>query len=223
MKFPNASQGVKKLFTSEILNIIAGFLLFIGAIGAAIAAVGAMSAANQDSLTDGQAAALLGGGAITAVFMFGGLVISIIAYIMMIVGLNNARKDDSNFNTAFIFVFVSLILSVISSFIPGVFGQILSSISQLATMFITVYIILGIRSLAIQLGNQQVENKGKTILYIIAVVYILAFIAKLVSTFTTASAAVVSGVLAVIVIVLDIIAYIIFLTYLAQAKKMLAQ
>lgn len=223
MKFPNASQGVKKLFTSEILNIIAGFLLFIGAIGAAIAAAGAMSAANQDSLTGGQTAALLGGGAITAVFMFGGLVISIIAYIMMIVGLNNARKDDSNFNTAFIFVFVSLILSVISSFIPGVFGQILSSISQLATMFVTVFIILGIRSLAIQLGNQQVENKGKTILYIIAAVYILAFIAKLVSTFTTASAAVVSGVLAVIVIVLDIIAYIIFLTYLAQAKKMLEQ
>ena len=89
---PNASQGVKKLFTSEILNIIAGFLLFIGAIGAAIAAAGAMSAANQDSLTDGQAAALLGGGAITAVFMFGGLVISIIAYIMMIVGLNNCRS-----------------------------------------------------------------------------------------------------------------------------------
>ena len=163
MKFPNASQGVKKLFTSEILNIIAGFLLFIGAIGAAIAAAGAMSAANQDSLTGGQTAALLGGGASTAICMFGGLVISIIAYIMMIVGLNNARKDDSNFNTAFIFVFVSLILSVISSFIPGVFGQILSSISQLATMFVTVFIILGIRSLAIQLGNQQVENKGKTI------------------------------------------------------------
>ena len=158
MKFPNASQGVKKLFTSEILNIIAGFLLFIGAIGAAIAAAGAMSAANQDSLTVGQTAALLGGGAITAVFMFGGLVISIIAYIMMIVGLNNARKDDSNFNTAFIFVFVSLILSVISSFIPGVFGQLLSSISQLATMFITVYIILGIRSLAIQLGNRQAKQ-----------------------------------------------------------------
>ncbi len=129
MRFPNAYQGVKKLFTSEILNIIAGFLLFIGAIAAVIAGAGVASAANQDALTGTQTAAILGGGAITAVFMVGGFVISIIAYIMMIVGLNNARKDDSNFNNAFIFVFVSLGLSVLSSFIPGTFGQIVGSLS----------------------------------------------------------------------------------------------
>ena len=150
-------------------------------------------------------------------------VLALISFILTIVGLAYARKDDANFNVAFIFLFVNLILTFVGTLIPGTFGGLLLAFGNIASLVMFIYIVLGIRSLAEQIGNEQVSAKGKIILTILVCVYVLAFIARLVSAFTIdAVTATISGILAIISIVLSIIGYIIFLTYLAQAKKMLA-
>ena len=223
MKFPNAYQGVKKLFTAEILNIIAWFCMCIAAGAGVVAVIGAAPAANGASLNDAQAATLLGGGIGAAIFGGAYFVLALIAFILTIVGLAKARKDDANFNVAFIFLFVNLILTFVGSLISGTVGGLLVAFGNIASLVMFIYIVLGIRSLAEQIGNEQVAAKGKTILTILVCVYVLAFIARLVSAFTvTAVTTTISGILAIVSIVLSIIGYIIFLTYLAQAKKMLA-
>lgn len=220
MKFPNASVGVKKLFTSEILNIISTICMIIAAI-AIVAAGVSVSGSTNGQLTDGQAAGLMGGGIATLIFGFAGVVIAVIAFILTLIGLNKSRKDEPAFNTAFYFVFVGIICSVLSSLLGSTtfIGCLFSGLSSAVNLVVTIYIIFGILSLAAQLNNEAVASKGKTLLYIIVVIYILAIIARLVAMF----APTVAGIIAIVALILEFINYVIFLTYLSQAKKMLAE
>ncbi|MBQ3285671.1 MAG: hypothetical protein IJH40_08530 [Ruminococcus sp.] len=218
MSFPNAYQGVKKLFTSEILNIISGICLAIAAISAAVMGAGAMSAENANAITDGQAAAVLGGGIAATIFLVAGVIIALIAYILMIVGIGKGMKDEPAFKTAFIFVFVGLACNLVGSFIPGTFGSILKSLGQICTLIVFIFIILAIKNLALKLNDESVVKTGNTILYILVVIYVLTFIASIVSIWAVG----VASVLAIIAAVLNVISYIIFLVYLSKAKKMLA-
>lgn len=223
MRFPNAFQGVKKLFTAEILNIIAWFCMCIAAVAGIVAVAGAAPSANGASLTDAQAATALGGGIGAVIFLVAYFVLALISFILTIIGLAKARKDDANFNIAFIFLFVNIALTFIGTLVTGTFGGVLIAFGNIASLVMFIYTVLGIRSLAEQLNNEQVASKGKTILTILVCVYVLSFIARLVSAFTvTAVTTTISGILAIVSIVLSIVGYIIFLTYLAQAKKMLA-
>ena len=218
MKFPNAYEGIKKIFTSEILNIISAFCLVIAAGASAVALAGVISAGDVDSMNSAQTAAAAGGGIAAGIFGIAGAVIGVIAFILMLVGLNKARKDDPNFNIAFMFVFIGILCTIIGAFIPGVIGSIFKSIGSVSNLIITIYIILGIRSLAIQLGDSAVEQKTRTMFGILVAVYCLAIIASIISLFAVS----VASIIALVSVVLNLIGYIIFLVLLAQAKKMLA-
>ena len=222
MKFPNAFEGVKKLFLSEIFHLIGTGLLLIAAFSAIGTYAVASTVTNTNEITDAQAAGVLVGGAGLAIFGFIGLAFAVVAFILQIIGLVKAKKDESAFNISFIFVFVGLGCSILSSFIPGVFGSILGALGQVASLIITVFVIQGIMNLAQKLGDDAVEKKGKTILICMIAVYVIAFIASLISAITKGAGNNVAGILAIIAYIIDLVAYIIFLVYLAQAKKMLA-
>ena len=105
MTFPNAYHGVKKIFTAEILSIIAAFLALVTAVVAIVAAV-SMAAGEED------AAAAAGLGTVGLIIASG--VLYIISYIMNLVGLHQAGKDEANFKTAFIIMIFTLILTVVT-------------------------------------------------------------------------------------------------------------
>ncbi|MBR5932294.1 MAG: hypothetical protein IKZ95_09775 [Lachnospiraceae bacterium] len=91
-------EKAKKLFTSEILALIAGICTVIAAIGA-LAVVGGREA----------------GGILLLIFGLAALVLAIIAYIMMLVGLKRAGHDENRFNQAFIVgSFVSSVAAVLA-------------------------------------------------------------------------------------------------------------
>ena len=106
MKFPNAENGVKKLFTAEILQIIAAVAL------AAAAVMGLVTLANA---ANENAGATLGFGAGTLVFSIGGAVVSLIAFILTIVGLVKASKDDDGFKTALAFIILAVVATIVGS------------------------------------------------------------------------------------------------------------
>ena len=218
MRFPNAFEGVKKIFTAEILSLIARVCVLVAAIGG-LAAVGAVAVADS---VDGDSVITVGlaGAGLAGIFGVAAGVIAIIAFILQIVGINKAKADEPAFKTAMIFILVAIAASGVGSIFSG--NETLQSIAQIVTdvagLCVTLYIIQGIKSLADRLNNGAVSAKGNQIFLLIAVMYGVVLLANLIGLF----APMISGVLAIVAAVVGIVQYFFFLSYLSQAKKMLA-
>lgn len=222
MTFPNAFEGVKKLFTSEILSLIAALCTLIAGIAGVVAVA---------SLAAQSAGGTIGGGIAVVIFGIGSAVLFIIAYILKLVGLKKGGNDEPRFQQAFLIAIFALILQVVASILNslsvgnGVVDNIVQIFATVAEILITVYVINGVQNLAVRLGNENMLEGGNKLLYIIIVVYVLAAIATLIPVFFGANpaSATISGIFAIVSSILNIIAYIVFLVYLSKAKKMLAE
>ena len=113
MRFPNAYNGVKKIFSAEILHLVAVILMAVGLVTAVIAGVVGTAVGDAAELTEGEFVVTVGGiiGAVSILAVGG--ILALIAFILQIVGVGQAMKDESYFKTAFIFIFVSVIFEVI--------------------------------------------------------------------------------------------------------------
>jgi hypothetical protein len=216
MKFPNAAKGVKKIFTAEILSLIAALLSIVG-----IAMMIITRAAEESHAENATVVAGLG----TIALLAAAAIIILIAGIMSLVGIINASKDDGAFKAALI----AILIGVCAAIVSGIFSQnstvqsICQIVQNLMNIFSTVFVIQGISNLAVKVGNTQVASQAKTILAIIVVIYVLSLIASiLVVVFGGQFASVTAGIIAVVALVLDVIAYIVYLSLLSKAKKILA-
>ena len=217
MQFPNAAKGVKRIFTAEILKLIAAVVSIIGILMMIIT----VAAAKVDS-ESGTIAAGVG----TAVLLSGAAILALIGAILALVGIINASKDEGAFKTALILVIISLIAAVVGGIFSGntTVYSICQIVQNLMSIFVTVFVIRGITNLAVKIGNDEVAKQGKSLLTIIVVFYALSLIANiLVLVFGGMFASVLGGVLAVVALVLNIIAYIVYLSLLNKGKNMLAE
>ena len=217
MKFQNAATGVKRIFTAEILKLIAALVTVIGIVMTIVT----VAAANANS-QGGTIAAGVG----TVLLIAAASILALIGGIMALVGIINASKDEGAFKTALILIIISLIAAVVA----GIFYQnatvqsICQIVQNLMSIFVTVFVIKGITNLAVKIGNDEVAQQGKSLLTIIVVFYALSLIANiLVLVFGGMFASVLGGVLAVVALVLNIIAYIVYLSLLSKGKNMLAE
>ena len=217
MKFQNAATGVKRIFTAEILKLIAAIVTVVGIVMTIVT----VAAANANS-QGGTIAAGVG----TVLLIAAASILALIGGIMALVGIINASKDEGAFKTALILVIISLIAAVVG----GIFYQnatvqsICQIVQNLMSIFVTVFVIKGITNLAVKIGNDEVAKQGKSLLTIIVVFYALSLIANiLVLVFGGMFASVLGGVLAVVALVLNIIAYIVYLSLLSKGKNMLAE
>ena len=133
MRFPNGHKGVKKLFASEILNIAATLLFFATAV---ISIINSKKSSDDRYLT-----------AVFVLLLFAGIV-AIVSFLLQIIGINQARRDGRYFGTALIFLFAGIPADIVASVTQGTFRNIFSSINEVLTLLVTVYIILGIYDLA---------------------------------------------------------------------------
>ena len=108
MKYPNAYAGIKKIFVSQILEIISVIFFLIGMI-AVIA--GAVSLTGE---TEVAAAGLVTAG-VGVILAIAGSIIAIIALILNLIGLNKAKNDEKNFQYAFWFVIIGLAATIITT------------------------------------------------------------------------------------------------------------
>lgn len=217
MEFNNASKGIKKIFTAEVLALIAAICAVITAIFVVVMAV----ATKAESA--GGAVASLGA---AGLFGIATAVLGIIAYIFKIIGVNNAGKDEPAFKIALYLIFAGLVVAVVGSFFSGnaTVKSVIDIASEVINLVITIYIIQGCCNLASKLGRDDVVNKGNTIFKLIICVYVLAIIANLiVAIFNGTGAAVTAGIIAIVSAVLNVIQYFIYLSFLSKAKKMFAE
>ena len=217
MKFQNAATGVKRIFTAEILKLIAAIVTVVGIVMTIVT----VAAANANS-QGGTIAAGVG----TVLLIAAASILALIGGIMALVGIINASKDEGAFKTALILIIISLIAAVVGGiFYKNATVQSICQIVQnLMSIFVTVFVIKGITNLAVKIGNDEVAQQGKSLLTIIVVFYALSLIANiLVLVFGGMFASVLGGVLAVVALVLNIIAYIVYLSLLSKGKNMLAE
>lgn len=214
--FPNAEKGVKKLFKAEIFALIAAVI----AVAAAVAMIigGALGEAGNEAA----AFAALGAGVLIGV---GAGVLLIVAFVLNLVSLLNAQKDDRNFTIALYFTGAGIASSLLTSVFAanGALSGTFTTVSNVASLFTTLFVINGIMSLAGKLNDEKMVQKGKTYLYLIVTVHILSIVAGIIGTVfrTNEAMLIAAGVLMILSGILEIVAYFLYLSYLAKAKKML--
>lgn len=224
MRFPNAAKGVKRIFTAQILQLIGSVCAVIG--GLIFISGGATALLTKGS--NAGAAAALGQMGIALVFFIGYGVLALIAFIMQLVGIINAKNDEDSFKSALVCLIIGIIVPVIGGFFvrsAPVVTSLCASVGNLMTLFVTIFIISGIIKLADQLNRGDVSTKGSNILKIIIVIAGLSLILSIVSSFmlTNTAIAVTALILLAVAMVLSVVQYIMFLTLLAKAKNMLVE
>ena len=203
MRFPNGHKGVKKLFASEILNIAATLLFFATAV---ISIINSKKSSDDRYLT-----------AVFVLLLFAGIV-AIVSFLLQIIGINQARKDGRYFGTALIFLFAGIPADIVASVTQGTFRNIFSSINEVLTLLVTVYIILGIYDLAEKLENKNLMLHGKVVLFLSASAFAAAVLFRTVPVFVPRT----ESLFNLIVAVMEFIGYLVFLIYLGRARKMLS-
>lgn len=203
MRFPNGHKGVKKLFASEILNIAATLLFFATAV---ISIINSKKSSDDRYLT-----------AVFVLLLFAGIV-AIVSFLLQIIGINQARRDGRYFGTALIFLFAGIPADIVASMTEGTFRNIFSSINEVLTLLVTVYIILGIYDLAEKLENKNLMLHGKVVLFLSASVFAAAVLFRTVPVFVPRT----ESLFNLIVAVMEFIGYLVFLIYLGRARKMLS-
>ncbi len=213
MRFPNAYKGVSKLFLAEILMLIGSIVAII----ASVLLLAAYSASSGGSV-DGALATM--GGSSIALLAAG--VVTIIAFILNLVGLVQAKKDDDGFKLALIFTLICIALSIVSSILTSINPYMSGWLEFVGTIFelcVFEYVVIGIMSLSNQLGDQKMASFGAKIRMLISILYIVLLIIRLFGNINVTFA----GVVGIVGAILELVMYIGYLIYLAKAKKMLSK
>ena len=217
MRFPNAAKGVKKLFTAEILQLIAEVVAIV-AIAMLIITLAAEKVQSQ-------------GGVIIAgtgtVILFGATaVLTLIAGIMSLVGVIQSAKDEGAFKVALIAIIISLAAAVVAGVFSsnGVIQSICQVIQNVMSLAVTLFVINGITNLAEKLNNTEVWSRGRSLLKVIICILAFSLIASFISLiFGGAFVSTAAAILALISAILNVVCYILYLILLNKGKKMLAE
>ena len=214
MNYPNAYAGVKKIRTAEILSIIVA--LCVGVAGGFAAA-----ASKADAGSDAYTGLMLAAAAPLAAAG----VLSIISFILNLVGLNKAGKDESAFKTGFLFAVLGIVASVLASAFSknALLNSIASSVGKVLEMMIMLMVIQGIRNLASLIGDREVYQKGKNLLSIICIMYIIILVVTVASGIfgKNDTTTMIYGILSMVAAVLSIVVLFTYLSYLKKAVRML--
>lgn len=221
--FKNAYEGIKKIFTAEIIMLIASIVALVGA----IVTITADPNAVKDALNNASGTSLPTSVVILGIVALAFGICALVAFILNLVGLVQAKKDEANFNTALLLTIAGIVVSILS----GIFSKnesvtsFLNTAVELAYLLATMFIVYGIISLAKQLKNTPVETKGNRLLKLIVIVYGVGIAAKLLSSIFTAAKLdpIIIGIVGIISALLTVVSHLIYISLLSDAKKMLAK
>ena len=218
MQFPNAFNCAKKLFTAEILQLIAA--VFVGCcVVLAMAAASANQAGAGEGIVAGAAIGMAG-------FLFVGLILGLIGQILMLVGLWQGGKDEPNYlKKAFWFTIVMIVLSCISGAMTGTDGQqsvaasFVELLSFIASLVVFNFIVEGLGQLGQRAGSPELLAFGHKIMGWLSAAVTCVLIVTIASNFINQTVAGIAGIAA---LVLAVMVYIGYLVFLSRAKKALA-
>ena len=210
MEFENAKIGLRKVYNAQILSIIASIIGIVGTVVMTVLGKAIQSGAENYNSSD----------IISVIFLIVAGIIGIIAFILNFVGIGRTSKDDESFKNALIMLVIAIAASVIGSAIQNRFpgtAKYLDYLHDLATLFVSYYVIGGCMSIAEKKNDVNLAATCKTARTFIIVAWVitivLEFLSGAVNGFVTAIA-IVGG-------LCEIVAYIIYLVILSKTLKIL--
>ena len=218
MTFPKAHKGSKKIFLAQLLTVIGTFVsIFTAFISIFIYALLKESMSDNETLINLFVVALP---LLT-------IVVTIIGFLLAIIGILNASGDDENFKVALYSTLFGVILSILSVFLTNQsngIGSMINLLIVLTGFLSTIYVIQGIRSLALKLNHPEMDKTGNRLYTFFSVLYVLQTFGDVaILVLTDTDAMVIAAILQLFIGVLALVQYIFYLLYLAKAKKMLAE
>ena len=216
MQFPNAYRGVKKIYLGELMMLAVTVLTIATVIIIAVGRVDAGGELDLNRLNAGESGAVVGLAIAICLLL-------IIGFIVMLVGVINARKDDGNFRIALYAILLGIVIGAVDSsfglknpewrkwFSVGI------SISSLCSTF---YILTGIASLAEQMGDGGIRALAYKARNILLFSFAASCIFKLVSEYLNNPGT--SNFFNVIGLFLELISFGFLLVVLDKGRKMLA-
>jgi hypothetical protein len=216
MTFPNAHDGVKKIYKSQILELIGSALAIPVGILSIFAAAETMK--ENVELASGLAVALLLCGIAAAV-------VCVIALVLYIIGIIRAKADEPMFGRALICVIVSLVCSVLLAIFTqkAMLKHIMELVQSLAELCAMIFIIGGIQLLAKKLERPDIDVLCRRMLYILIAVQLSALVVNILTVIFARNPVmlIVSARIALVPLVLSIVSVIVYLVLLKRTVKML--
>lgn len=213
---PKLQKGLKRLFSSSILRIIASVLLVISLIvmigGLAVAGGGAL-ASTDEYVTGGLIAA--GSGAILT--LVAGILV-VIAFILSLVGIINVSKENGKFKIALYAVLAGIVLSIVNGFFANsatIVPTILTLLVNICDIVMFLFTCKGIQEVGEKLGRDDIAGKYNSIV----IFYCLAAVLRCIGGALGLEA--IGYTFNLIGVVCSIIAYFMYMGYLRKAIKAL--
>ena len=206
MRFPSALKGISKILASQILQIVSSLTTAVGL-------VILVASAEEMNL------AVMG---TSSIVILVAAAVVVVALILEIVGLIQAKNDEKSFLIALILTLIALGFSVAQFFLNTTY-PLAASWMDFAAAILSLCametIVIGIRSLAMELGNERITTMANAIQIMLSILWAVILFLQLFSTLQEG----VTRILGIIGAVLEIVVYIAFIVLLGKARKMLAE
>ena len=214
--FPNAYEGVKKIYKAEIIALIASVLLLIGSI------IGATGIQAGENTASGEGLLVWGG-----LLVIAAAVLMIIAAIMNIIGVNRASKDESAFKNALIALLFGIAANILVSAFSNnpTISSIGKTLVNVTEILASYYICTGVINLADRLSDSDVSARGKKVRSILMGIWVASAVLNVLTTLfgTNETMQTVIGIIAIVGSIISIVAYFLYIGLLGRAKNMLAK
>ncbi|MBQ7700420.1 MAG: hypothetical protein IJT49_08780 [Clostridia bacterium] len=215
MNFPNAHKGVKKIFVAEIFAIAAVIFLLCGAVFAL--ALAKLSAEDEFAVS----------AIIALTTLLAGLGFGVASFVINLVGILQAKKDENYFYYAFVFVIIPIIASAFAAiFSKNAYVQSISdTVRNICEVVVMIFIIGGVKELAKKLGREDMVNSANLAYRIITAVYVLLMIARVTEVVFDFLPMMVTaaGILSIVAGVINVVAHVYYFVFLGRSVKMLKQ
>ena len=217
MRFPNAFRGIKKIWLAELLMLLAAVvgIILIVVIAANSTMVGEEIVVNKAAVET--PAAILG--IITAL-------IALVAFVLNLLGLINARKDDAAFKVALLVTVLGIVASAISAIWSTNAGLVkwMDTALTIFSMLASYYVLTGIANLADQYPDPDTKALALKSRTLVEGAFCATAVFKLIiNIFKIQDGSTIYTILSIVALVLELVSYILYLRALSKGKKMLAK
>lgn len=207
MTFPNACNGIKKIYKAELIALATEAFLLISSFGLIV--------------SGGDILGKLGIFALAGVFT---VIAMLAAFIINLIGIHAAAADEPLFRLVMICTFTFIGATLLSGvFKAGSFLAIFFSFAgNVFSAIISLLIIQGIIRLSERLESLIMAGQGRRIQRLVGFTGILGVIAKLIADIVKSkNGYTAAGLVAVAASMVSIVSAVLYLGYLKRAKVML--
>jgi hypothetical protein len=217
MKFPNTFKGIKKIWTAEMLMLLAAVLSIV------LLFIVAGNSVVKDNVVEINKEAIK---TPTAIFGIGAAVLILVAFLLNLIGIINCRKDDKNFINALI----ATLLGVVCGIINAIWGESkprlgswMEFVMVMESCYASYYVLTGVSKLSEAYPDEATKKLvDKSRNWLLGSFSLSAGLKLIVDIFNIQDGTP-KTIMAIVAVLAEIVSYVIYLMALNKSKKMLAK